>query len=140
MNMIIDAKDTVLGRLATFAAKKALLGESVDVINSEKAVIIGRKEVILAKYKQRRARGGPHTGPYILRSPERLVKRTIRGMLPHKQEKGELALKKVRCYNGIPQSCVGKEAVTLENAKLCDRHMRYITVKQLALELGHKDA
>ncbi len=37
--MIIDANNMILGRLASFAAKKALLGEKIDVINCEKAVI-----------------------------------------------------------------------------------------------------
>ena len=37
--MIIDAKNLVLGRMATVVAKEALLGEKIDIINCEKAVV-----------------------------------------------------------------------------------------------------
>ena len=55
--MIIDASDMILGRLATYVAKKALLGEKVDIVNCEKAVITGNKKSIFEKYKQRNERG-----------------------------------------------------------------------------------
>ena len=35
----IDATNLILGRLASYAAKKAQLGENVDIINCEAAVI-----------------------------------------------------------------------------------------------------
>ena len=37
--MIIDATELIVGRFATVAAKKALLGERIDIINCEKAII-----------------------------------------------------------------------------------------------------
>ena len=51
--MIIDASDMILGRLATYVAKKALLGEKVDIVNCEKAVITGNKKSVFEKYKKR---------------------------------------------------------------------------------------
>ncbi|TAL55726.1 MAG: 50S ribosomal protein L13, partial [Nanoarchaeota archaeon] len=50
---IIDAKDSVLGRVATFAAKKALLGDNVIVVNADKAYISGDKHKIILDYKDR---------------------------------------------------------------------------------------
>ena len=48
--MIINADGLITGRLASYAAKQALLGEKVDIINSEKACITGSKPQILEKY------------------------------------------------------------------------------------------
>ena len=45
--MIIDASNLILGRLATFVAKQALLGEQVFIANCEKSVISGDKANIL---------------------------------------------------------------------------------------------
>jgi large subunit ribosomal protein L13 len=41
---IINAEDTILGRLASYIAKEALKGESFIILNCEKAIISGRKE------------------------------------------------------------------------------------------------
>lgn len=102
--MIIDAKDMIVGRIATKAAKAALLGNKVDIVNCEDAVITGNKYEILASYKQKRERGTHSTGPFIHRMPDRLVKRIIRGMLPYKQEKGKNAFKRIMCHIGVPDA------------------------------------
>ena len=39
--MIINADNLVLGRMAAIAAKQALLGEDVRIVNCEKAIITG---------------------------------------------------------------------------------------------------
>src|SRR3989338_6272197 len=98
--MIIDATDHILGRMASFAAKKALLGEHINIVNCENVVITGRKVDILADYNAKRQRGDPFHGPYFPRQAERIVRRTIRGMLPRRQEKGLSAYKRIRCYRG----------------------------------------
>ena len=51
--MIINAENMILGRLGAYVAKKSLLGEEVKIVNCKDAVIIGKKDVILRKYKQR---------------------------------------------------------------------------------------
>ncbi|MBU4242076.1 MAG: 50S ribosomal protein L13, partial [Nanoarchaeota archaeon] len=62
--MIIDATNTIMGRVAATAAKKALEGEKVDIINSEKAIISGKRSTVVARFRQQRNRGGPYHGPY----------------------------------------------------------------------------
>ena len=98
--LIINAENLPLGRLAAFTAKQALLGAKVTIANCEKAVISGGKKNILADYKQRRARGTPSTGPFFPRSSDGIVKRAIRGMLPYKKGKGLDAFNRIRCENG----------------------------------------
>ena len=101
--IVIDATETVLGRLASHAAKAALLGKSVVVVNCSNALITGNYSVTVGKYKEMRSRGkGNQRGPTVPKVAEKLVKRTIRGMLPHLQTRGIEALKRVRCYDDVP--------------------------------------
>ncbi len=136
--MIIDATDLLLGRLATFAAKKSLLGETVDIINCEKAVISGQKSQILERYLHRWHLGrNPFKGPFYQRQPEKFVKRTIRGMLPYKQPKGIAALKRVKCYLSVPVEFKDKKAETvkLANASRITK-TKYVTVEEITKLMG----
>ena len=101
--MIIDGKNAILGRLGSYAARKALHGESIDIVNSEYIIVSGKRDVVLKKYKHKLERGMPITGPFVFRREDMFVKRSIRGMLPYKQEKGLKAYKKIKCYGGIPK-------------------------------------
>lgn len=134
--MIINAENLVLGRLSSLAAKKALAGEKVDIINSEKSIVIGTKSNILKKYHRKRKMGRPHVGPFFPRRPDLIVKRTIRGMLPYKQEKGKKAFKNIKCYMNIPSSFKDKKTETFSSAKLSPNILKFITLKELSKELG----
>jgi large subunit ribosomal protein L13 len=105
--IIIDAHNSVLGRIASYAAKQALLGKEVAIVNCEKAIISGSRKVIIDKYKTLRTKGGSSLkGPIFPTQPAMIIKRTVRGMLSHKQGRGATALKKIRCYEGIPKELV----------------------------------
>jgi large subunit ribosomal protein L13 len=139
INMIIDAKDLILGRLASFAAKQALLGETVDIVNAEEAVITGNKRWIIAHYVQARDRGIPLQGPYFKTMPDRFVKRTVRGMLPYKQGRGKDAYKRVMCYIGVPISLKDKKTETIDSANLSKLpNTKFIKVGVLCKLLGAK--
>ncbi len=104
MRIIVDADGAITGRLASFAAKKALEGNEIVIVNSEKALISGKKESIKEHYLERRRRhGSSQKGQIFPSAPERILKRTIRGMLPHKEGRGKEALERIRCYSGIPK-------------------------------------
>jgi len=136
--IVIDATDLILGRMATYAAKQAMLGNEIRIINAEKAVISGKKENTYEIYLTRRARGIPLKGPYIHRTPEKIVRRAIRGMLPYKKPRGKEAYKRVLCYFGEPEEFKDK-AITLKEAnrsKLPD--LKYVTIKDISRRLGAK--
>jgi len=116
--MIIDATNLVLGRLASFVAKKALLGENIQIINCENAVITGNKKEIMKKYKKRAEIGTPKKGPFYPKKADRFVRRAIRGMLPHKKDKGRNAYEKVFCYMGIPEKLKDKKLITVKEANV----------------------
>jgi len=138
--MIINAENLILGRMAAIIAKKALQGEKIDVINTEKAVITGKPADILQRYKQKFQKGYTLSGPYFKRRPEKIVRRTIRGMLPYKQEKGKKAFKNIRCHIGIPKELKSEKSETLEKANVKNiKKTRYITVKEVSKSLGWKE-
>ncbi len=135
--MNIDAKNLIVGRFATIAAKKALLGETVNIYNCEKAYITGKKKSILLGYKRKREMGTPLKGPFIHRSPEKIVKRIIRGMLPYKQEKGRKAFKKIKCYRGMPEDVKNAETIKKANINKVS-NLNYVSVKEISKFLGGK--
>jgi len=140
--MIIDGKDLVLGRLASFAAKRLLEGEHVTVVNSEQVVISGRKEATFDVYDawlEVRNLTNPRKGPFHLKRPEELVRRTIRGMLPFDKPKGRAAYRCLRVYVGVPRELASKEIQTLPEASL-ERlgTRRFIRIEALSKHLGGK--
>src|SRR3989338_2094991 len=95
IKMIIDAENLICGRFATIAAKKALLGENVDIINCEKAVITGERRIIVDKWKHKNSMGIQAKGPFFNKTPERFVRRMVRGMVGHRSGKGREAFKRI---------------------------------------------
>lgn len=102
---VIDGKNAVLGRLASYAAKHALEGEEIVILNCEQVIITGNRTEIEEKFKTRRRRvGSAQKGPKLSKLPYLIVKRAIRGMLPdHRKGRGKQALKRIKCYDGIPK-------------------------------------
>jgi len=137
--IIIDAKDKILGRLATQVAKKALLGEFIHIINCEKAVISGKKKRVFAHYKVRTERGIHTKGPFLPRMPDRFVRRTIRGMLPYKRPRGAEAFKRILCYKGVPQQFKDKDTIKLTGHDVSKLpYLKYATVEEVCKFLGAK--
>ena len=102
---IIDGKNAVLGRLASYVAKEALKGEEIVILNCEQVIITGNRKNIEEGFKAKRGRaGGLQRGPRHSKLPHLIVKRTIRGMLPnHRWGRGREAFKRIKCYSGIPK-------------------------------------
>ena len=137
--MIIDATNLVLGRMGTFAAKKALLGEKVDIVNCESCVITGNRKKIFQDYRKLFRRGIQSKGPFYFKMPDRFVKRSIRGMLPYKKDRGQKAFKNIKCYIGIPETFNDKKFDTVTNANVEKLpNLKYIKVKEVCMHLGAK--
>ena len=135
--MIINGENLILGRLASFVAKQSLLGEKIDIVNCEKVLVTGSKKIVLEKYKRKIRMGTPEKGPFFPKQPHLIVKRTIRGMLPYKQEKGLSAFKRIKCYLGIPGEFQNKPLETIENAHISkSQTLKYLTLKQICELIG----
>lgn len=134
---VIDVEGAVLGRIASQIAKQLLKGEMIVVVNAEKAIITGRKEDIYSKYKQRldrSDRANPRKGPHFPRTPDRLFKRAVRGMVGHKTQRGKNALKNLKVYIGVPSEFDGK----IEKHNIRQPTCSYVTLEELCMQLGWK--
>lgn len=110
--VVIDGSNALLGRLASFAAKQALRGHNVVIINCNKVVLSGNPRMVTDEYSTLKKKGGSAmNGPFFPRSPEKIVKRTVRGMLPYQQGRGLDALKRVMCYNETPAQYVDAKKI-----------------------------
>lgn len=134
--VIIDAEGMILGRMASVIAKRLLQGETIVIVNAEKAAISGKRLSRIRDAKTFLDVGHPRKGPYHRRRPDRIVRRTIRGMLPRKKPKGQQAYKRLKVYLGIPQELEGKEAQTIIDASAQKLRCPYLTVGELAREIG----
>ncbi len=132
----IDATNLVLGRLSSAVAKRLLNGEEVVIINAEKAVIMGKKGRIFREYKEKRELGSSVKGPFFPRMPDRIIKRTVRGMLPKDSPRGRMALKRLKVYIGTPSDFKGKKTEKIEAKVEGIAGTTYITVGELSEHMG----
>ncbi len=134
MTTIIDANGATLGRLSTDTAKRLLSGEEIAIVNSEKAIISGKKSSIKNRYKQKREVGTYRKGPFFPRMPDMIVKRTVRGMIPYQTPHGRAAFKRLKCYIGIPKEFKDKKFEIVEES--IKQPIDYMTIEELSKSLG----
>jgi len=111
---LVDAKGKTLGRLATVVAdtlrgkRKATYTPNIDtgdfviVINADKVVVTGNKPEQKMYYRHSGYPGGLKSESYAhlqARRPEEIVRRAVRGMLPH-TKLGRAQLGKLKVYAG----------------------------------------
>lgn len=139
--MIIDATNMIMGRLAAKAAKQALTGENVIIVNCEKAVITGNRKSILADYVDRHQLGQVNQGPYFQRRPDMLIRRCIRGMLPRKKPRGRTAFERVICHVGMPAGVKAEDAKAIQEASIEKvSKAAHMTLGELCRHLGYKES
>lgn len=126
---IVDAQDAVLGRLSTKIANvlrgknKPTFTPSVDtgdfviVINAEKIALTGRKIADKIYYNHSGYVGGLKeisAGKLLEKKPEDLIKRAVKGMLPHNKLSRHM-LSKLKIYAGgdHPHAAQQPKALTL---------------------------
>ncbi|NMX21380.1 50S ribosomal protein L13 [ANME-1 cluster archaeon GoMg4] len=135
---IIDGEGLILGRLASAVAKKLLTEKDTEIVivNAERVVISGSKERTFKDYKAKKDRGSKEQGPYYPKMPDRIVKRTVRGMLPYKQAKGRDAFSRLKVYLGIPEDYESGERVKVENVSAERLSRKYVMVGEVSEKLG----
>jgi large subunit ribosomal protein L13 len=119
-----------------------LEGESVSVVNTEKAVITGDPKQVCEKYKTRfdlSKAVNPRKGPFYPRTPDRIVSRAVRGMLPWSKPKGKVAFRRLSVHRGVPESLAEASFEKFDEASV-DRigRGRYTMVGDISIALGVK--
>jgi large subunit ribosomal protein L13 len=137
---VIDANGLIMGRLASSVAKQLLSGdEKVYIINAEKAIISGSRAATLREYRETRERGTREFGPHFPKRPDRILKRTIRGMLPYKRARGRDAMSRLKVYVGVPYELKGAETVTIADADMrLLSSSKYVELGEVSQKMGSK--
>jgi|TARA_Y100000296_G_scaffold52931_1_gene60560 large subunit ribosomal protein L13 len=134
---VYDASDLVLGRLSSQVAKEALLGEEIAIVNCENAIVTGSKEAILSKFENFKNIGKPFHGPFTPKIPDRIVRRSIKRMLPYKTFRGISAYRRVMCYLGIPEQYKDSKLETINSANLSKlKYSQYMKIGDFAKLIG----
>ncbi len=134
--IVIDADGLILGRMCSVIAKKLLTGEEVIVVNAEKAVLSGRRKSKVLEAHVFLEVGKPVTGPFHYRRPDRILRRTVRGMLPFKQPKGKQAYKRLKVFLGLPDDLKDQKTVAFEEAQAKRLTCPFFTLGEYAKEIG----
>jgi large subunit ribosomal protein L13 len=82
--------------------------------------------------------GAPLIGPYYPRMPERIVKRTIRGMIPYKKPRGKEAFARIKCYAGIPDDFKSEKLVTFNHMNAEKTNAKYVSIEEVSKHFGAK--
>ncbi len=133
---VIDASGLILGRMASIVAKRLLQGENIVIVNSEKSALSGKRLSKVREAREFLEVGHPAKGPFHRRRPDRIVQRTIRGMLPRRIPKGQQALRRLRAYLGVPDEFKNAEMETLPQASATKLKGPYFTLGEFAKEIG----
>jgi len=133
-DVVVDARDCIMGRVASKVAERAMNGETIAVVNAERAVITGSEDQITEKFKKRVDLGSDR-GPAYPRRPDGIFKRAIRGMVPYKETKGREAFENVAVYVGNPYD--DDDAELLEGTSL-DRlsNIKFVQLDDLSESIG----
>lgn len=133
---VINAEGRKLGRMCSEAVGKAMAGEKVRIVNSEKAIITGKKEGIIERYKTRfniKDIGNPRKSPKMVsRRPDLFIKKTIKGMIPQEKKKGKKAQKRIKAHIEVPEELSDK----VPDPKEIKTSASYSTVGTICRELG----
>jgi large subunit ribosomal protein L13 len=133
---VIDATGLVLGRAASLIAKRLLNGETIVVVNAEKAVVTGSRTQIIAHYTAARARGSVRSGPHFPRYADRIFRRTVRGMLPHLKTGGKTAFRRLVVHMGVPEEFRSATLESLDGAKARPALRPPVTLAEVTVLLG----
>lgn len=133
---VVDATGLVLGRAASVIAQRLLRGESIVVVNAEKAVVTGSRTEIVARYTAARARGSVRSGPHFPRYADRIFRRTVRGMLPHLKTGGKTAFRRLVVHMGVPDEWKSAAPQTIEAAKARPSLRPPVSLAEVTILLG----
>ena len=140
--IIVDASNCIAGRICSNVSKLLIQGNIVVIINSERAMLSGNRYKTIEDYKKHLEVGSvtnPIHGPYHPRRPDRILTKMVRGMISRRKPSGIMAFKRLRVYIGMPTEFQSsKEIKIFDNAKITKSESYYITIGDVAKQIGWK--
>ena len=125
---LVDAKDKILGRLATEIARRLRgkhkpeytahvdTGDNIIVLNAGQIRVTGHKATDKVYYHHSSYPGGLKSETYkdlLARRPERVIELAVKGMLP-KNSLGRAMLRKLKVYAGSEHPHSAQQPFVLE--------------------------
>jgi len=117
--VVIDGRGHLMGRLASVVAKNILNGNKVVVVRCEGINQSGnfyRNKLKVLKFLRLRCNVKPSRGPFHFRAPSKMFWRVVRGMVPHKTERGKDAMKRLQTFEGVPPPYDKKKRMVIPSA------------------------
>ena len=74
--------------------------------------------MVFSKYQKMREISHKRKGPHFPRMPDRILKRTVRGMVPYQTPRGRSAIKNLKVYIGTPKEFERKKQESVTQAQL----------------------
>ncbi len=139
----VDASGMIAGRLCSDVAKLLIEGNRVVVFNSEKTLLSGSRSNIMADWFSRLKIASvvhPKHGPFHPRTPDGMLTRMIRGMIPRRKPSGLAALRRLRVYVGVPTEFSNVKPRNFEDAKATKPIAYYVPLGEVAQRIGWKGA
>lgn len=135
--LVINGEGLILGRLCSSVAKRALLGQTIAIVNVENVVVTGARKIVFARYKRFVEMGEPFHGPFLRRSARDLFKRSLKRMLPYKKPRGRDAFAQVKAYKGLPARYTGQVLETVPGAHVSKvPTTKYVRLAEITRFLG----
>ena len=138
--IVIDATDVVVGRLASYIAKRLRgkhradytphvdCGDHIIVINADKVAFTGRKRQDKNYYRHTGYPGGIKelSADAILRGrfPERVLKLAVKRMMPRESSLARQQLSKLRVYSGTDHPHEAQQPTVLDVAAMNPKNAR----------------
>ncbi len=132
---VINAENCVAGRLSSFVAKMLLKGEEIVIVNAEKAIVTGNPKETERFFDEKIKRGDPYHGPFYPKKPERILRRIVRGMLPHHKPRGKSAYKRLKVYKSVPKEFGNMESEVIGKAK-SKSECKFVYLEDLSKKIG----
>jgi len=136
---VVDASGMIAGRLASLVAKRLLRGEEIVVVNAEKAVLSGRRKSRVKEVKEFWevvGRANPARGPKHPHSPRSFLRDMVWGMLPRDKPRGREAFRRLKVYEGVPETLSDVSFEKLPEASAEKLRHGYVSLGEVCEELG----
>jgi len=139
--VIVDATSCIAGRMCSHVSKLLLQGKRVAIVNAEKAMLSGNRYKTIDSYKEHlgiNSVTNPIHGPFHPRRPDTILSKMIRGMVPKRKPSGLGAFRHLRVYTGVPEDMKGAKMESFEDSKITKPESYYISIAEVAKQIGWK--
>merc|ERR1711978_329833 len=119
-------------------------GQKVVIVRCEEINIFGnfyRNKLKYLDFLRKRCNVKPSRGAFHFRAPSKIFWRTVRGMTPHKTERGKDALKRLQTFEGVPPPYDKKKKMVIPSALKVLRlksGRKFCSLGRLGHEVGWK--